>query len=64
MSQYLIDQIRSTPNIEVLTRHEVIEAHGVERLEALTIRNSATDTRHVAPAAALFLFIGGCHTPR
>ncbi len=58
MSQYLIDQIRSTPNIEVLTRHEVIEAHGVERLEALTIRNSATDTHHVTPAAALFLFIG------
>jgi thioredoxin reductase (NADPH) len=58
MSQYLIDQIRNTPNIEVLVRHEVVEAHGGDRLEALTIRNNMTDARQLAPAAALFLFIG------
>ena len=58
MSQYLIDQIAATPNIEVLTHREVIEALGADRLEALTLRDRRTGQAQTLPAAALFLFIG------
>ncbi len=58
MSQYLIDQIASTPNIDVQVRTEVAEAHGTERLEALTLSDCITSQTHMVPAAALFLFIG------
>jgi thioredoxin reductase (NADPH) len=40
MSQYLIDQIGKTPNIRVETRAQIAEAHGNERLEALTLMRS------------------------
>jgi thioredoxin reductase (NADPH) len=58
MSQYLIDQIASTPNIDVQVRTEVAEAHGTERLEALTLSDCITSQICKVPAAALFLFIG------
>src|SRR5579863_3280307 len=37
MSQYLIDQIKQTPNIQVETRAQVVEVHGDTRLEAVSI---------------------------
>ncbi|UCC88138.1 MAG: FAD-dependent oxidoreductase [Anaerolineales bacterium] len=58
MSQYLVDQIYGTPNIEVLTHTQVIEALGKERLEAITIENNETGQTQTLPAAAMFLFIG------
>lgn len=58
MSQYLIDQIDQTENIEVCTETEVVEAHGEKRLEALTLVNNASGERETVPAAALFIFIG------
>jgi thioredoxin reductase (NADPH) len=58
MSQYLIDQIQATDNIEVLLQTEVVEAHGRDRLEALTLRNKETGRAQTLPAAAIFLFIG------
>lgn len=58
MSQYLIDQIGATENIEVLTRHTVVEAHGQRRLEAVSVLNSDTDEVYRIDAPALFLFIG------
>ena len=46
MSQYLIDQIKATPNIQLWTQASVVEAHGdshkVERV----------------PASSMFIFIG------
>jgi thioredoxin reductase (NADPH) len=63
MSQYLVDQIHDTDNIEVWLRHEAVEAHGSDRLEALTIKNNETGETQKIPAAALFLFIGAqAHT--
>ncbi len=63
MSQYLIDQINATDNIEVLLRTQVVEAHGKDRLEALTIVNNDTGKTQTVPAAALFIFIGAvAHT--
>jgi thioredoxin reductase (NADPH) len=58
MSQYLIDQIANTPNIDVQVRTEVVEAHGGDRLEGLTLRHRDSLETSDVPAAALFLFIG------
>jgi thioredoxin reductase (NADPH) len=58
MSYYLIKQIEATPNIDVRTRSSVAEAHGSDRLEAITIRDEDTGELHTVPAAAMFLFIG------
>ncbi|MDQ4078626.1 MAG: FAD-dependent oxidoreductase [Chloroflexota bacterium] len=58
MSQYLIDQIAETENIEVLVHTEVAEVHGENRLEAITLCNNQTSKSETVPAAGLFIFIG------
>ena len=58
MSQYLVDQIRATENIEVMLQTEVVEALGENRLEAITVTNKETGGSQTLPAAAMFLFIG------
>ena len=58
MSQYLIDQIHKTPNISVQTRSQVVEAHGTDHLEELSVRCDTTGTVDRVRAAALFIFIG------
>ncbi|MFN2152927.1 MAG: NAD(P)/FAD-dependent oxidoreductase, partial [Anaerolineales bacterium] len=58
MSQYLIDQIDNTENIEVLTNTTVIEATGDTRLETIKIQNNLTEETKEVPAAAMFVFIG------
>lgn len=58
MSQYLVDQIKAQPNIDVRLRSEVMGVHGADRLETITVRDADTDQTETLPAAALFLFIG------
>lgn len=58
MSQYLVDQIGSTENIEVVLRAEVIEALGDERLEKIKIKNLDSEEIEELEAAAMFIFIG------
>jgi thioredoxin reductase (NADPH) len=58
MSQYLIDQIASTPNIEVRTSTAIVEALGQSHLEQLQLRNSATNETECVPGSALFILIG------
>ncbi len=58
MSQYLIDQIRATPRIKVLTSTRVVEVTGETNLEAITITNTETFETQVLPTTALFVFIG------
>jgi len=58
MSQYLVDQICDTDTIEVLTRTVVTAVHGNQHLNAITIKNSETDTEQTVAAAAMFVFIG------
>jgi thioredoxin reductase (NADPH) len=58
MSQYLIDQIGKTPNISVQTRSQVVEAHGGNHLEELSIRCDTTGVVDRVPAGSLFIFIG------
>jgi thioredoxin reductase (NADPH) len=58
MSQYLIEQIRSVPNITVET-HTTLEAvDGDGRLERIVTRSSVSGTKQERAAYALFIFIG------
>ena len=58
MSQYLVDQISATENIEVMPRSEVVEVQGKDGLESVTIRNNDTGDTQTVPGAAMFIFIG------
>lgn len=58
MSQYLVDQIGATENIQVLTFTEVMGVHGEGHLEAVTLINNQTRETQKYDAAALFVFIG------
>jgi thioredoxin reductase (NADPH) len=58
MSRYLIDQLSSRPNVDVLYRTEVIAAHGPDSLDAIDVRNSETGETKRLASGGLFLFIG------
>lgn len=58
MSQYLIDQIKSTPNIKLMPESIVAEVSGEERLEEIVLENVNTKERNRVKTAALFIFIG------
>jgi thioredoxin reductase (NADPH) len=58
MSQYLVDQIGGTENIDVQTRTVVSAVHGTDRLEAVTITNTETGESRREETPAMFLFIG------
>jgi thioredoxin reductase (NADPH) len=58
MSQYLIDQIAATPNIEVLSHTEVASVSGASQLESIELLNRLSQERQVVPAQLLFIFIG------
>jgi thioredoxin reductase (NADPH) len=58
MSQYLIDQIKKTPNIEVWPQTQVAEVHGDQHLEEISIYCSTTKGTDRVPAKSLFIFIG------
>jgi thioredoxin reductase (NADPH) len=58
MSQYLIDQIKETPNIQLWTHASVAEVHGNSHLEEISVLCSDTDKIERVPANAMFIFIG------
>jgi len=63
MSQYLVDQIGATENIEVALKTQVVEVHGESRLEALTLESQDMEglgqtERSQVEASSLFVFIG------
>ena len=58
MSQYLIDQIKQTPNIVVEYGTTVVSLQGEERLESITLRCGASGRVDTVAASALFIFIG------
>jgi thioredoxin reductase (NADPH) len=58
MSQYLIDQIKKTPNIEVWPQTEVAEVHGEQHLEEISIFCGNTKNTERVPAKSLFIYIG------
>src|SRR5579864_2537173 len=58
MSQYLIDQIKETPNIQLWANASVAEAHGETHLEEISVLCSDTSKIERVPASAMFVFIG------
>ncbi|WGK65135.1 FAD-dependent oxidoreductase [Croceiramulus getboli] len=59
MSSYLIDQIESLDNIQVLGNTEIIKAMGKEdRLSGLVLENTEDQSTREVEAQALFIFIG------
>ncbi len=58
MSSYLIEQIKSTANIEVIGNSEIIEAKGEGNLKELVIESIATKAIQTSVADALYIFIG------
>ena len=58
MSQYLIDQIQATPNIQLWTHASVVEVHGDTHLEEVSVLCSDTNKIERVPATSMFIFIG------
>src|SRR6201993_701796 len=58
MSQYLIDQIKEVPNIQLWANASVAEAHGETHLEEISFLCSDTNKIERVPATAMFIFIG------
>jgi thioredoxin reductase (NADPH) len=58
MSRYLIDQITATPNVDVRTNTEIVAAHGVGKLQTLTLTDTRAGSTETVAAAALIVLIG------
>ncbi len=58
MSQYLVDQIKQTPNIQIWTHASVAEVHGNSHLEEISVLCSDTNKIERVPASSVFIFIG------
>ncbi len=58
MSQYLVQRILASDNIEVRLRTEVVRGAGTDHLETLTIADHATGQEQEVDANWLFVFIG------
>jgi thioredoxin reductase (NADPH) len=58
MSQYLIDQIKKTPNIQVETHSQVVEVHGDGHLESVSIHCGDSGKTEKVPTNLLSIFIG------
>jgi thioredoxin reductase (NADPH) len=58
MSQYLIDQIKEMPNIQVWANASLVEAHGDMHLEEISVMCSDTNQVERVSASSMFIFIG------
>src|SRR6185437_2063166 len=57
-SEYLISELRLTPNIEIRLHTRVIDGRGQSRLERLVLEDTLTRQREEVSAAAVFVLIG------
>lgn len=58
MSQYLINQLKETRNVQIEFNSSVVEAHGEDHLEAISINCATTGETSKVPANSLFIMIG------
>ncbi|WP_424952796.1 FAD-dependent oxidoreductase [Deinococcus sp.] len=58
MSQYLVEQLKQTPNIELRLGTEVLACHGEQHLERLTLQDRESGETQEVAANFLFCFIG------
>jgi thioredoxin reductase (NADPH) len=58
MSRYLVDQLATRPNIDVMVGCEVASVHGDDSLEAIDVKSPATGETSRFGSGGLFIFIG------
>jgi thioredoxin reductase (NADPH) len=58
MSEYLTQRIRATANIVVHEQAEIGAIEGKRHMEALVLKNNATQSERRVPCSAVFVFIG------
>lgn len=58
MSRYLIEQIEQKDNIDVQLGTEIVEVHGANQLEAISIRDRESGEIRQESTPAIFVFIG------
>jgi thioredoxin reductase (NADPH) len=59
VSEYLVDRVTRTPNIELMPRSKVVALHGDDMLRAITIHNCETGEERSIETSFLFLCLGG-----
>jgi thioredoxin reductase (NADPH) len=58
MSRYLVEQLASRPNINVLAQSEAVAADGDDSLEAIEVRHNGTGETTRLESGGVFIFIG------
>ena len=58
MSRYLASRLEADPKVSIEFDVEVTALHGTHHLEAVTVRNSTTNTTRVVDTSALFIMVG------
>jgi thioredoxin reductase (NADPH) len=58
MSDYLLQELAATRNVEVRTRARVVDGRGERRLETVVVEDARAGRREELAAAALFVLIG------
>jgi thioredoxin reductase (NADPH) len=58
MSRYLVDQLASRANVQVLPRTQVVAAHGDLSLEGIDVHDAATGETRTLTCGGLYVFIG------
>jgi len=58
MSYYLIEQLKTKPNVRIETQSEVVDALGDDHLEGLVVADKAGGQTTTRRASALFILIG------
>ncbi len=57
-ANYLVENIRNTPNIKVIANTDIISCFGSTILENITLKNTKTGEERTEPTKALFIYIG------
>ena len=58
MSQYLVDRIKRSPRIEVMTETEVVAVNGAATVESVTVIDRRDGSTSEVPTTAVFVMIG------
>jgi len=57
-ANYLVENIKNTPNIKVIVRTDLIACSGTNILQSITLKNVDTGEETTCPTKALFVYIG------
>jgi thioredoxin reductase (NADPH) len=58
MSDYLVQEIRRLPNVEIRLNTDVVDVAGAGSLEQVVVRDRTDGTMHAVTTSALFVLIG------